>query len=152
MEVFAALGITVPRTSEEQWAYCKHIPAGQEQTGDLCFIVGAEIDPSPGHVMIVVNPGNPDKIIQAPYTGTVVSYGTYSRTGTGDNQLIGYGRVPGVSPSSSASTVSSVTTGSNTASQPSTFAAVFASAWVLFLALIGVVLFIVIFAAKAARA
>ena len=41
MEVFAALGITVPRTSEEQYAFCQKIPAGQERTGDLVFIVGA---------------------------------------------------------------------------------------------------------------
>jgi len=111
MEVFAALGITVPRTSEEQWSFCEHIPAGQERTGDLCFIIGSEIDPPPGHVMIVVNPGNPDKVIDAPYTGTVVRYDTYSRTGTGDNTLVGYGRVKGIaaSPTGNASTLSTTT-------------------------------------------
>jgi hypothetical protein len=101
------LGInSCPRTSEEQFAWCGKVAAGEEQTGDLCFIVGAEIDPSPGHVMIVVNPGNPDKVIDEPYTGAVCRYDTYSRTGTGINQLVGYGRIPGVtaSPTGSAST------------------------------------------------
>jgi hypothetical protein len=94
------LGITsCPRTSEEQWAWCSKVAAGHEQTGDLVFITGAEADPSPGHVMIVVNPGNPDKVIDAPYTGTVVRYDTYSRNGTGVNHLVGYGKIPGVTPS-----------------------------------------------------
>lgn len=105
-EVCRALGITAcPRTSEEQWAWSTHIPAGEEMTGDLCFIVGSEIDPSPGHVMIVVNSGIPDRVIDAPYTGTVVRYDSYSRNGTGVNKLVGYGRITGVTPSSSASTL-----------------------------------------------
>jgi hypothetical protein len=57
--------------------------------------------------MAVVNPGIPDKIIDAPYTGTVVQYGTYSRTNdTGANKLVGYGRIPGLdaSPTGNAST------------------------------------------------
>ena len=90
------IGITSPRTSEEQYAWCTPVPPGKEQTGDLVFIVGAEIDPSPGHVMVVVNPGNPDKVIDAPFTGAVVRYDTYSRNGTGLNQLVGYGRPPGM--------------------------------------------------------
>ena len=96
--------------------------------------------------MIVVNPGNPDKIIQAPYTGTVVSYGTYSRNGTGVNQLVGYGRVPGVSPSSSASTTSSTSLEESTTG--SVLGGVIASAGLLFLVFIVIVAGIIIFAAK----
>ena len=146
MQVFAALGITVPRTSEEQWAYCKHIPSGQEMTGDLMFVVGSELDPSPGHVALVVNPGNPDKVIDAPYTGSYVRYDNFSRNGTGVNQLVGYGRVPGVSPSSSASTTSSTSLEENTTG--SILGGVIASAWLLFLVFIVIVAAIIIFAAK----
>jgi hypothetical protein len=101
------LGInSCPRTSEEQYDWCDKVTAGDERTGDLCFIVGAEIDPPPGHVMIVVNPGNPDKVIDEPYTGAVCRYDSYSRSGSGVNQLVGYGRIPGTvaSPTGSAST------------------------------------------------
>ena len=146
MEVFGALGITVPRTSEEQWAYCKHIPSGQEMTGDLMFVVGSELDPSPGHVAIITNPGNPDRVIDAPYSGSYVRYDNFSRTGTGVNQLVGYGRVPGVSPSSSASTVSSTSLDKNTTG--SILGGVIASAGLLFLVFIIIVAGIIIFAAK----
>lgn len=110
-----------PRTSEEQFAWCQPVDPGKERTGDLVFIVGAEIDPSPGHVMVVVNPGNPDKVIDAPFTGSVVRYDTYSRSGTGLNQLVGYGRVPGLSttPGKGASTVP----GPSTAQSPAQMAA-----------------------------
>src|SRR5580658_6103892 len=60
---------TCPRTSEEQWAWCVHIPASEAGAGDLVFFVGAEIDPPPGHVGILVAPG---VMIDAPTTGEVV--------------------------------------------------------------------------------
>ena len=61
--------------------------------------------------MIVANPGNPDNVIEAPHTGTVVQYSTYSRTGSGENELVGYGRVTGVvaSPTGNTSTQPTVT-------------------------------------------
>jgi hypothetical protein len=68
--------------------------------------------------MFVVNPGNPDNILDAPHTGTVVQTGTYSRTGTGENQLVGYGRVSGVaaSPTGNTSTQPVTTNKQNAAS------------------------------------
>jgi cell wall-associated NlpC family hydrolase len=93
MQVAHAAGITdCPRTSEEQWAWVHKIPADQVGAGDLVFFVGAEIDPPPGHVAIVVTPG---RMIDAPFTGALVRYDNYA-PGTGPNQIIGYGRMPGV--------------------------------------------------------
>lgn len=88
-----------PRTSEEQWAWVQKIPASQAGPGDLIFFVGAELDPPPGHVSIIVTPG---LVISADTTGTVVRYDHYSLNGTGVSKVIGFGRMPGVSPSASA--------------------------------------------------
>lgn len=89
------LGITsCPRTSEEQWAWVTK--TSTPGTGDLVFFTGAESDPPPGHVGIVVTPG---QMIDEPHTGTVCQTGSYQANGTGVNQLIGYGSIPGVSPS-----------------------------------------------------
>jgi hypothetical protein len=94
-----AVGInSCPRTSEEQWAWCEHISADEAGAGDLVFFVGAELDPPPGHVGIVVTPG---EMIDAPYTGTVVRYDHFV-DGSGENRIIGYGRMQGASKSSSA--------------------------------------------------
>jgi hypothetical protein len=38
-------------------------------------------------------------MIDEPHTGTVCQTGSYQANGTGVNQLIGYGSIPGVSPS-----------------------------------------------------
>lgn len=98
MQVAHALGIaSCPRTSEEQWAWCEHIPADQVGAGDLVFFVGAEIDPPPGHVGFVVSPGT---MINAPFTGTVVRYDHYAN-GPGVNRIIGYGRLRGATRSAS---------------------------------------------------
>lgn len=91
------MGIYCPRTSEEQWAWVQQV--SEPGTGDLVFFVGAELDPPPGHVGVVVNPG---RMIDAPFTGAVVRYDAFSEGGTGVNKFIGYGRVPGLSGSASA--------------------------------------------------
>lgn len=83
-----------PRTSEEQWAWVNRIHSSEAGPGDLVFLVGAEIDPPPGHVGIVVAPG---KFIDAPFTGAVVREDDYSLHGTGVNRVMGFGRIPGVS-------------------------------------------------------
>lgn len=88
-----------PRTSEEQWAWVKKITASEAGPGDLIFFVGAELDPPPGHVSIIVSPGT---VISADAPGTVVRYDHYSLNGTGVAKVIGFGRMPGVSPSKSA--------------------------------------------------
>jgi len=57
MMAYRAAGITIPRTSQAQWAYGRWIPASQAQPGDLVFFAGADGTPAaPGHVGIVLNP------------------------------------------------------------------------------------------------
>jgi cell wall-associated NlpC family hydrolase len=65
---WAAAGVQIPRTSEEQFAgLSQFYSASQLQPGDLVFFEG---DP-PGHVAIYV--GN-DMVIHAPNSSTVVQY------------------------------------------------------------------------------
>jgi len=98
-QVANSVGIrSCPRTSELQWAWCQHISASQAGAGDLVFFTGAEIDPPPGHVGILVAPG---LMIDAPYTGTVVQQQHFS-DGPGVNRIIGYGRMRGATGSTTA--------------------------------------------------
>lgn len=91
MNVGEEVGLHPPRTSEEQWAWCLHIKESEAGPGDLIFFVGAEIDPPPGHVGIIVTPGT---MIDAPHTGATVSEEHYSN-GPGSSRIIGYGRMRG---------------------------------------------------------
>ena len=69
MMAYRAAGITIPRTSQDQWAYGQQIPASQAQPGDLVFFAGADGTPAaPGHVGIVVNPAT-HTMIDAYATG-----------------------------------------------------------------------------------
>lgn len=74
MQAYAAAGITIPRTSQEQWA------AGPRVTtplaGDLVFFPGADGTwDKPGHVGLVIDPGR-HLMIQAYASGTPI--GTYT--------------------------------------------------------------------------
>jgi cell wall-associated NlpC family hydrolase len=57
---WAAAGISIPRTTYEQWAALPHIPTSALQPGDLLYFDGI------GHVAIYVGDGD---IIDAPQTG-----------------------------------------------------------------------------------
>jgi hypothetical protein len=92
------LGLSAPRTSQDQWAWVKRIPASQVTAGDLVFFTGAD-PPSPGHVGIVTSPG---KMIDAPYTGADVRVDSYDYPGSGDMKVVGFGRVPSTSPGGAA--------------------------------------------------
>ena len=48
-------GVSIPRTSEEQWAQLPHVSS--PQPGDLVFYSGSPIDPPPGHVTMYVGGG-----------------------------------------------------------------------------------------------
>ncbi|HEX4219466.1 MAG TPA: NlpC/P60 family protein, partial [Acidimicrobiales bacterium] len=64
---YKAAGITIPRTSEEQWVALAHVPLDELQPGDLVFFnPGEDIPGLPGHVGIYL--GN-DEMVDAPYTG-----------------------------------------------------------------------------------
>ena len=70
MMAYRAAGITIPRTSRQQWAYGRRVPAFQARPGDLVFYAGSDGSMSaPGHVGIVTGH---DVMIDAPFTGEVV--------------------------------------------------------------------------------
>lgn len=66
-------GVTLPRTSGEQIAAATPVPPGAEQPGDLIH--------RPGHIMLVVTPGDPGVAVTMPQTGDVSKVTKYNRTG-----------------------------------------------------------------------
>lgn len=84
---YASAGVSIARTSEEQWATEEHVSS--PQPGDLVFFTGSPIDPPPGHVAIYVGP---NQIIDAYATGYPVqqqSFGLPSSSG-GLTTVYGY--------------------------------------------------------------
>ena len=87
MMAYRAAGITIPRTSQQQWAFGKQIPASQARPGDLVFFAGGDGTlPAPGHVGIVI--GGHDKMIDAPQTGQTVTRQSFA----GSADLVGFTR------------------------------------------------------------
>ncbi|TQC49051.1 lytic transglycosylase [Rhodococcus sp. WS4] len=68
--VYAATGVTLPRTSETQWNVGVEVPLSQARPGDLLF--GNWQSGGPGHVAIYVGNG---QMLHAPTTGDVVRIG-----------------------------------------------------------------------------
>jgi cell wall-associated NlpC family hydrolase len=62
-----AAGVSIPRTSEQQWADLPHVSS--PQPGDLIFYTGSPIDPPPGHVTMYLGGG---QMIEAYGTGVPV--------------------------------------------------------------------------------
>jgi cell wall-associated NlpC family hydrolase len=64
MKAYASAGMTIPRTTFDQWPFGVRVKAGQELPGDLVFFnTGPNSSPGrPGHVGIVVGGG---KMIEA---------------------------------------------------------------------------------------
>ena len=80
MQAYAAAGISIPRTSEEQWAAGPQVST--PQPGDLVFFDGADGTTTlPGHVGIVVDPAR-HLMIDAYATGFPVEYDTYGLPGS----------------------------------------------------------------------
>ena len=72
---WSAAGVTIPRTSEEQWAAGPQIPASQLEPGDLVFFAGSDGTPTdPGHVGIVTGD---HQMIDAYVSGTNVRSETF---------------------------------------------------------------------------
>ena len=88
MEAYAAAGVSIPRTSQEQWARGPHVTT--PEPGDLVFFAGADGTASlPGHVGLVVGNG---QMIEAYATGFPVrisAYGTASAP-PGDENPVGF--------------------------------------------------------------
>jgi peptidoglycan DL-endopeptidase CwlO len=96
MMAYRAAGITIPRTSQAQWAYGTQIPASQVQPGDLVFFAGADgIPAAPGHVGIVLNPAA-HTMIDAYTTAFPVEEDTYGLLGSkgGLSPVVGFTRPP----------------------------------------------------------
>jgi peptidoglycan DL-endopeptidase CwlO len=84
MMAYRAAGITIPRTSQQQWAYGPHIPASAAQLGDLVFFAGSDgTMTAPGHVGIVTSPGT---MIDAPFSGQLIREESYA----GSPGLVGF--------------------------------------------------------------
>jgi cell wall-associated NlpC family hydrolase len=87
MMAYRAAGITIPRTSQQQWAFGTQIPATQATPGDLVFFAGSDgTMTSPGHVGIIIT--GHDMMIDAPQTGQDVSIQSYA----GSTDLVGFTR------------------------------------------------------------
>ncbi len=69
MSAWASAGVSIPRTSEEQWAELPHVSTADMEPGDIMVFNGA------GHVGIYV--GN-NKLIDAPQPGQVVELVSFS--------------------------------------------------------------------------
>jgi cell wall-associated NlpC family hydrolase len=92
MMAYEAAGISIPRTSEAQFAWGPSVPANQVEPGDLVFFAGSDgTATDPGHVGLVIGGG---KMIEAYATGfpiRVSSYGSATAAG-GDQQVVGFTR------------------------------------------------------------
>jgi hypothetical protein len=96
------LGVkNVPRTSEEQWQWSQKISASQLQPGDLVFAQFPGDNASPGHVGVYVGNG---QIESAEDPAHGVGDSTLSSWA---GNIVGYGRVPSSSPSTSNATLTS---------------------------------------------
>ena len=96
MMAYRAAGITIPRTSQAQWAYGTQIPASQVQPGDLVFFAGADGTPAaPGHVGIVLDPAA-HTMIDAYTTAFPVEEDTYGLPDSkgGLSPVVGFTRPP----------------------------------------------------------
>jgi cell wall-associated NlpC family hydrolase len=75
MRAYAAAGITISRTSQEQWATERHVSS--PSPGDLAFFAGSDgTMTSPGHVGIIIGDGT---MIEAYGTGYPIRVASYDR-------------------------------------------------------------------------
>lgn len=86
MEAYASAGITIARTSQQQWATLPHVTS--LRAGDLIFYAGSDgTVSSPGHVVLYIGGG---RVIQAYATGWPVMISSLSSMNAGT--LTGYAR------------------------------------------------------------
>ena len=83
--IYSQFGVSLPRTSEEQWSAVTHIGQSQLQPGDLVFAQFPGDNASPGHVGIYVGGG---EIVSAEDQQLGTGYS--SLTSWGSN-IVGYG-------------------------------------------------------------
>jgi cell wall-associated NlpC family hydrolase len=90
MMAYRSAGVTIPRTSETEYAQLPHVTAAKVEPGDLVFFAGADGTPTaPGHVGLVIGK---NLMIEAYATGTPVrvsAFGT-AQSPPGDSKVVGY--------------------------------------------------------------
>jgi cell wall-associated NlpC family hydrolase len=69
-------GVTIPRTTETQWPALHHVPLSALEPGDLLFYYNLDGDNQVDHVVMYTGSGpyGTNTVIQAPFTGSTVSY------------------------------------------------------------------------------
>lgn len=69
-------GITIPRTTETEWPALTHVSLAALQPGDLLFYYNLDGDNQVDHVVMYTGSGpyGTSTVIQAPFTGSTVSY------------------------------------------------------------------------------
>ena len=69
-------GISIPRTTETEWPALTHVSLDALQPGDLLFYYNLDGDSAVDHVVMYTGSGpyGTDTVIQAPFTGSTVSY------------------------------------------------------------------------------
>jgi peptidoglycan DL-endopeptidase CwlO len=92
MHAYASAGVAIPRTSEAQWAGLRHIPAGDQEPGDLVFFAGGDgTTAAPGHVGLVLGPHRMVEAYATGYPVRISHYGT-SDSPPGDQEPAGFAR------------------------------------------------------------
>ena len=83
MWAWAQAGVGIPRTAAAQYASLTHVSLTALEPGDLLFYYNLDGDGTIDHVVMYVGSGpyGSQTIIQAPYTGSVVSYSPIFTTG-----------------------------------------------------------------------
>ena len=73
---WAQAGVSIPRTTETQWPTLTQVPLDALQPGDLLFYYDLDGDNLVDHVVMYAGSGpyGTDTVIQAPFTGSTVSY------------------------------------------------------------------------------
>jgi cell wall-associated NlpC family hydrolase len=95
MEAYASVGVTIPRTSQEQWAALPHIPPGDQRPGDLVFFAGGDgTTTAPGHVGLVLSRHRMVEAYAPGYPVRISRYGT-SDSPPGDQEPVGFTRPAG---------------------------------------------------------
>jgi cell wall-associated NlpC family hydrolase len=95
MQAYASAGVSIPRTSQAQWAGLPHVAPSDQQPGDLVFFAGADGTPTaPGHVGLVLGP---HRMVEAYATGYPVRISHYGTPGSpaGDQVPAGFARPTG---------------------------------------------------------
>jgi peptidoglycan DL-endopeptidase CwlO len=95
MQAYASAGVAIPRTSEAQWAVLPHVPAGDQQPGDLVFFPGSDGTwASPGHVGLVLGKHRMVEAYAAGFPIRISHYGT-PNSPPGDQEPAGFARPAG---------------------------------------------------------